>query len=391
MKTSLQRLINRPLKGLALTALSLGVATSLQAAPSIEFGDEGVLNIGYALQLWAQHSSYTSATNDAAALDTYLRRNRITFSGQYNDLIGFYAQLEAGNDSKAGNDDRSIYYRDAYITFDYSDPLRLIVGRFKNTFSRENLEACLESLTLDRSDATYSPFGGSRDTGIALWGNLADAAFQYSIAIQDGREGEYVAEKNPRITTRVHWSLLDPEYDYGYRGTYLGTQRILTIGAAYDFQPGAAYGDWANLSDIKDYKAWTVDAFFEYPFDFGTVTLSTAYLNYSLSDAINQSPDPQLPSNTELESFYVKGGYLFPKPIGPGRLQIYARHDGSDYHLAGGLLDRQINSFGLNYYLNGQSLKLTLDHQRVDYANPVSGNAALQDNHQTTLGFQFIL
>ncbi len=68
--------------------------------------------------------------------------------------------------------------RDAYVTLDYTDGLRFIVGRFKNTFTRENLEACLEPLTLDRSETlAYSPFGGTRDTGVALWGNLADAKF----------------------------------------------------------------------------------------------------------------------------------------------------------------------------------------------------------------------
>ena len=55
----------------------------------INFGEnnESFLQIGYALQVWAENRSYTSATNDASLTDTYLRRNRLTFSGQYNDLI----------------------------------------------------------------------------------------------------------------------------------------------------------------------------------------------------------------------------------------------------------------------------------------------------------------
>ncbi len=65
------------------------------------------------------------------------------------------------------------------------------------------------------------------------------------------------------MTARVHVSLFDPEADYGYRGTYLGTKRVLTIGAAVDKQSSVAYGDSVGMTDPKNYKAWTVDAFSE--------------------------------------------------------------------------------------------------------------------------------
>ncbi len=376
---------------LAAAALAFGLPLAAQAGPVFKFGDQSELQLNYALQLWAQNSSYTSADHDGSNYDVFLRRNRITLSGQVNDLVGFYAQLEAGNDSKGGDDDRSVYFRDAYITIDYSDATRFIVGRFKNTFSRENLEACLESLTLDRGDISYTPFGGSRDTGAAIWGNLADAAFQYRLVIADGREGDSVPKSSPRVTARVHWSPLDAEYDYGYRGTYLGTRRVFTLGAAYDYQSGVAYSNFDAGTGLEDYKAWTVDGFVEYPFSSGTWTASAAYFNYSLGDAINQSPDPELPANTESKGYYAKAGYLLPKPVGKGRLQVFARLDDVDYQLTGGALDRRITSAGVNYYIDGQRLKLTLEHQRIDYANPDPTNFALQDNHQTTLGFQFSL
>ena len=45
-------------------------------------------------------------------------------------------------------------------TIDHSDALRLIVGRFKNAFSRENLEACFDPLTMDRAEVvSYTPWG----------------------------------------------------------------------------------------------------------------------------------------------------------------------------------------------------------------------------------------
>ncbi|MET0029183.1 MAG: selenite/tellurite reduction operon porin ExtI [Candidatus Thiodiazotropha sp.] len=376
---------------LAAGAVTLAAAGSAQAGPTIEFGEQGSLTLSYAVQGWSQYRSFTSNTDDGSQTDMFLRRNRITLSGQYNDSIGFYAQLEAGSDSRAGNDDRSVYYRDAYITLDYSDPLRFIVGRFKNTFSRENLEACLEPLTLDRSEVlSYTPFGGTRDTGVAVWGNLADAKLQYRLMIADGREGDEVVKDSPRITTRLHYTMLDPEYDYGYRGTYLGTRKVLTFGVAYDYQGDVAYADYPARSDPQDYTAWTADVFYEYPFDFGTVTASAAAFDYDVGDAINQNPDPELTVNTQLDGYYAKFGYLFPSPVGPGRLQLFYRHEALDYDTDGPYYDNQWNSIGANYYIDGQRLKVTFEYANVSYEEEHPSIHSLQDYDQATLGLQLI-
>jgi hypothetical protein len=378
------------ISALALALTGLATTQNAIAGPSFQVGDEGYMEIKYALQVWTQYREFTSPTNDGDVYDTFLRRNRVTFLGQYNDYVGFYAQLEAGNDSKGGNDDRSIFYRDAYLTLDFSDAVRFIVGRYKNTFSRENLEACLEPLTLDRGEnLPYTPWGGTRDTGATIWGNLADAKFQYRVSIGDGREGEYVVKSSPRVTARAHVSLLDPEYSYGYRGTYLGTQKVLTIGASYDSQADVAYGNFSARTDPKDYQAYTYDIFFEYPYSFGTITASAAYMDYSI-DGFPADPDPEMTPWAEREGGYIKAGYLFPKPLGIGRLQLFARGEEVDYGEGTGLSDLTWNSVGANYYINGQTLKATFEYARIEYDQQDPTNAALQDYDQATLALQMI-
>lgn len=381
----------RPLFGaLALALTGLGAHQNAVAGPSFQVGDQGYMEINYAVQIWNQSRDYTTATNNGDVNDTFLRRNRVTFFGQYNDVVGFYAQLEAGSDSKGGQDNRPVYYRDAYLTVDYTDAVRFIVGRYKNTFSRENLEACLEPLTMDRGESLpYTPYGGTRDTGATIWGNLADAMFQYRLSISDGREGEYVVKSSPRITGRVHISLLDPEYSYGYRGTYLGTQKVLTIGASVDSQSDIAYGDYANRTDAKDYKAYTYDIFFEYPYSFGTITASAAYFDYSV-DGYPSSPDPKMTPWAERDGSYVKAGYMFPEPVGIGRLQLFARGDEVNYGVATGLSDQTATTVGANYYINGQKLKVSLEYSKFEFDQQSITNAALQDYDQATLGLQMI-
>ncbi len=386
-----------PVRRLALGAafsIAAVASTGAIAGPTIPFGDEGYITISYAFQLWSRVQSFTSSTDNGRSYDTFFRRNRLLFAGQANDLIGYYVQFEAGNDDKAGNADKSIFYRDAYLTVDYTDGLRLIAGRFKNTFSRENLEACMEPLSIDRAEViAYSPFGaqgGTRDTGAALWGNLADGKFQYRLMVADGRQGDILPKKSPRVTARVHLSLLDPETDYGYHSNYLGTKKVFTIGAAVDYQANVAYGNYTQRNDIKNFKAWTVDAMFEYPTKSGTYVLSTAYFDYSTGNAINEDPDPSLPVASELKAYYLKGAYLFPNKVGIGRLQPYFRYERSNYGISSGLYDQKWNGLGVNYYLNGQNLRLSLEYAKVKFDIQHPTDPAFRDYDHTTLALQFI-
>lgn len=381
----------------AILASTIGLAmvsgTPVVAGPMISYGDEGFLQLNYELQIWSQFRDFRSAGNNGTSYDTFLRRNRVTVLGQYNDYVGFYAQLEAGNESRYGEDERSVYYRDAYVTFDWSDSLRLLAGRFKNTFSRENLEACLEPLTLDRGLISYTPFGGTRDTGLALWGNLADARLQYRVMVADGNEGANVPKDNPRFTARMHLSLFDPEFSYGYRGTYLGTQRVLTLGAAYDYQPDAVYANLTDRLNPQDYAAATVDFFYEEPTRAGTLTLSGAYFDYSVGEALKGDSaqiDTTVSPTAEMTAYYLKGGWLFANKVGPGRLQLFARHESSDYDRNDAFFDQDSNALGANYYLDGQQIKLTVEFADTRFVQEHPTIHSLRDFRQATLGFQLL-
>ncbi|HYA39433.1 MAG TPA: selenite/tellurite reduction operon porin ExtI [Candidatus Methylomirabilis sp.] len=385
-----------PIRAGLLTAfLAALTPTAALAGPTITFGDQGFVTFSYEAQIWTQYRGYTSATNDASYYDTFLRRSRLVFGGQYNDYVGFYASLETTNDNKLGNADKALYYRDAYVTIDYTDGVRFIGGRFKNAFSRENLEACFEPLTIDRAEViAYTPFGanggGSRDDGWAMWGNLANGKFQYRVMVADGRQGDEVAKSTPRLTARVHWSLLDPETDYGYLGTYLGTRKVLTFGLAYDYQADVAFANFPARTDSVDYKAWTADVFYEYPTKTGTYTFSSAYFNYDTQNAVNANPDPDFPVTAQLKAYYVKGGYLLPRKVGIGRLQPYFRFEKSDYGVNTGLFDQTWKGAGFNYYFDGQNLKLTFEFAKIEFDKQDPTNASLRDYNQATAGFQLI-
>ncbi len=57
-------------------------------------------------------------------------------------------------------------------------------------------------------------------------------------------------------------NLLDPETNYFYAGTYLGTKKILSLGGSVDFQEGGS----------SNYRAVGADALIDLPVGPGAVT-----------------------------------------------------------------------------------------------------------------------
>lgn len=253
------------------------------------------------------------------------------------------------------------------------------VGKFKYNLSRENLEACEMPLTLDRSLFVRTAFTSTRDTGVAVWGNLANDMFQYRVDAMEGRKavsGATAPDSNFRYSARAHVTLLDPENDYGYKGTYLGKKQVLTLGAAYQYEPGVAYADTVTRTGDSDYQAWTVDAFFEYPLEaVGTFTASAAYEDVDVDDAYRgANPDAgSIGINGQKNGWYAKAGYMLPGLP----LQFFGRYENWRFASLNNVFDQKVDWYGggANYYLRGQNLKLTaeLSHTDFDSEGTVAG------------------
>ncbi len=349
-------------------------ASSAFAGPIWTFGDEdqGLLKLDYKAQFQFLNRDTGAGTDgDGSASEFNFRRNRLALMGAYGDNFGLYVQTEYIEDRNilpfgiSDGGDGEMQMLDAVLRFKLNDSVNVWAGKFKYNLTRENLEACEAPLTLDRSTLIRAPFVSTRDKGVAVWGNLFDDKFQYRVDAMNGRNDSASSpESNPRVSARVHVSLLDPEKNYGYKGTYMGKKKVLTFGAAYQTEAAMAYGG----TDEVDYSAWTIDAFAEYPIeDVGTFTLSGAYVNYDMDDAYkNGSPDTEVTGLTgEKNGGYVKLGYLLPNIP----LQIFGRTEGWSFAKLDSVYDNEVSlySVGFNYYVRGQNLKLTAEYSALDY------------------------
>lgn len=383
---------------LLLTTLFLAglllMASSALAGPTFTFGDfdEGTLQLDYKgqFQFLARDNGSGPDGGDSTA-EFNFRRNRIGLIGAWGDQVGIYVQtefLEDNNISPLGvsdGDTSEFQLLDAQLRLKYNSALQARLGKFKYNLTRENLEGCYSPLTLDRSLFIRAPLvdEGTRDKGIAVFGNLLDGKFQYRADVMNGRNDAVSApDSNFRYSIRGHVSLGDSETAYGYRGTYLGEKKVVTLGAAYQFEPDVAFSDVAGATGAVDYSAWTVDLFAEYPVkDVGTFTLSGAYADYDLDDAYQGAdPDPGVINlNGEKNGGYVKGAYLLPKMP----LQLFARGESWSFARLNNVFDQEVNFYagGFNYYLkkteyfSSADLKLTVEYSMTDF-----------DQEGTTLG-----
>jgi hypothetical protein len=352
------------------------------AGPQVRFGPEnqGVLQLDYKGQFQLiMRDTGSGSDQEGNTAQFNFRRNRIALMGKYGNVVGLYVQTEFLEDQNitaltvtdsGSTSDFSIL--DAVIRFDFDNRFHVYVGKFKYNLSRENLEACEMPLTLDRSLFIRAPFVSTRDKGVAIWGNFFKDRFQYRIDVMNGRLPTTASAPEPksafRYSGRAHVTLLDPEKNYGYRGTYLGEKKVLTLGAAYQYEPDAAFADTVAQAGAKDYKGWTADLFFEYPLeDVGTATFSAAYEDIDIGDAYKgANPDPDaIGLNGEKNGYYVKAGYMLPTLP----LQFFGRYEKWRFASLNGIFDQEISWYGggANYYIWGQNLKLTAEYAHTDF------------------------
>ncbi len=389
------------IKLLSAVIIVLAVAASpVAAGPTWEFGPnyEGLAKIEYKTQLWAAYRDSGSGTDsDDDTMEFNFRRNRLALMGAWEDWLSLYVQAEYQDDRNIGpitvsDGGEKFYLLDAVMRFRYNDSLNLWAGKFKHVLTRENLEPCFGHLNLDRSYFIGTPLNddGTRDKGVEVWGNLFEKRFQYRAAVTNGRnDSSSTPDSEFRYTVRGHLSLLDPEDHHGYDATYLGENKVLTIGGGYQFEDDVAFDNVTGQSGSVDYEGWTVDLFFEYPFEgIGTITLSGAYTDYDLDDAYQGvDPDPEtIGRNGEKNGSYGKVGYMLPNMP----LQFFGRMENWSFAQLDGVTDQEIDWYagGFNYYIRGQKLKLTMQYSSTEFDKEVN-NVEDFDTFITQLQLRF--
>jgi hypothetical protein len=391
----------------ALAAILVTGKPAVAIEPTFDFEVKG--------QVFSETTNFGGGVDrKGTRTDVHFQRLRLTITAMLDDTYGFKFQT-CGNcgSSKQGAlgygltaqdvdwNDRDIRIIDGYGIANYAESFNLKIGLTKIPLTRANLDDCFAPLSQDRSFFVYSAYGTSpakfsRDLGVVAWGGFDDDKLRYFAGVFQGREGitrtthpftgaAVTSSPDPKSSFeyvgRLHYAFLDAEPGAGYQGSYLGESKVFTVGVGAAFEPDAVYrnvnpaGVVQNM-ETADYSAFAADVLFEYPTTAGTFTVTGQYLKTDFDDAYktNFNAGDRLVNITGLNGQknggYVKAAWMPPvKLFKTGLLQPYLLVENWKFAHLLGINDQQIDQAGggLNLYLKGQNVRVTLEYLKTEF------------------------
>ena len=349
----------------ALAAVSLTtIAGIADGQAAIKVGDQVSIRFGTLLQGWGDWTQ--DPVSEGYAQNLYLRRVRLLVGGQVAQNITFFIETDNPNLGRTPKALGSGFIvQDAIAEVKLSDPLTISAGLMFVPFCRNCIQSAATLLSLDYSSfsflatpATQSSVG--RDVGFQAKGYFNGNRIEYRVGAFQGFRA--TGARNPlRAVGRFQINLLDAETPgIFYTGTYLGTKRVLAFGGGVDAQAGP--GD--------NYRAWTVDAFLDYPVgDSVSLTAQVDYFSYDGGETF--------PTLQEQTAVFAEAGLYF-KPL---RILPFVRYETQNLDPAAAV-DNVRYQAGFTYYISGHNANLKVAYSRLD---PDTGNSTNQFTTQLQL------
>jgi len=335
-----------------------------EPAPALKIG------VGFRTGLTAVLDDPVVLTLDDGLVDQV--NIRPYFTGQMNEHIGFFTQLELGTANGLG----SFAILDAIAQVKFIDEFQVWLGHHIPANDRNNMNGPFfnNGLNFPIQVPTYPMDSGARDRGVTFWGLVADGMLKYHASIVDLQKGRDISTS--RFAGRLTLHLLEPENFYYNSGTYFGSQDVLAIGAVATYQKASDVGIDTDsdgvpdaVSDDTEYAAFSFDFMFEKNLDAsGTITVDAAYWNtkgVGNDYVVNQGSVDEgigVEFGSPGQSFMVGASWLTAEKIGIGQIQPNVRFQYSDYE--GGAKTNVID-VGVGYIINGYNNRWYLNYRHV--------------------------
>ena len=404
-------------------------------------------------QAWAQYSennnnTIRNGTPKSDQLTFNLRRTRLITLAQLNPRflmiidIGMENQNsvsgEAPLDATGPGKRPQLYMHEAVGEYKVNKYLNLGAGlNYQNGVSRMTSASTLNMLAYDIPVTNFPTLDQTDQFGyfLGVYAKGRIGSFDYRTSVSDAFLTNQastpaalrtnVAQFNPRNSNKIYqgyfsYSFLEKEANLlpFFTGTYLGTKKVLNIGAGFHYNPEGTYyrsaaypttapADPFSTTTTHDIKLFGADVFYDAPLDTVSRTALTfygVYYNYDfgpnyvrnagvlnpgtgVSSGIAGLTGNAMPLIGTGQSYYAQLGLLLPKNLlGPkAKLQPYVAYL---HNSLNGLLDTDgkiqgVNVYdaGLNLLLDGHNAKITINYRaRPDFSDqaflPANNGAA---------------
>jgi Phosphate-selective porin O and P len=331
---------------LALISASLITSTSARAQAVIKVSDD--VNIRFGVLGQIQADWLEDPTVDDTTQNLFIRRIRLLFGGQVAKNVTFFVETDAANLGRTlptgKNISPAVIVQDAYGEFKLHDAFAIDAGLMFVPFSRNSIQTAASLLAIDYGTNTFNTSAPTqstvgRDTGFQAKGYFQGNRLEYRLGAFQGARDERSNDEF-RYVGRVQYELLEPEgTGFFYTGTYLGTKKVLAVGAAFDHQ--------------GDFHAYDGDVFLDYPAGPGAVT---AQFNYNRLDG--GSKFLALPRQ---DVYFAEAGY-FIRALKLTPVAQFNRRSIIDTSVG----DETRWSAGVNYWWAGHNANVKAAYTRID-------------------------
>lgn len=332
--------------------------------PSVQVGSIVHMFAGY-----QQAGFFSNRTDDAASdwgKSFQLYRGRVLVGGKLSEKGSFFVETDLpvpiGSTDGAGTKNLFIapILLDAQYEHTFSNAFMVIAGLQLVSHNRNGLQGAAGLMANDFTFYQYpfnlfptSPIPGNfgRDLGINTRGFLLDDKLEYRLGVFTGRRFDDGAPL--RVVGRLVYNFLEPEKDFYYAGTKLGSGKTIALAAGFDIQ-----STYTNVG---------TDLFIDMPVgESGGITLNSAFTVVGGGDpADTYSFGAEIPNTTIT---YAELGYYFKGPKIQPWIRWEGLHTNATDEQSGGDPDfNDLNSGtifggGINYWFNDYGTNLRLSY-----------------------------
>jgi phosphate-selective porin OprO/OprP len=288
----------------------------------------------------APDSRYTGINNRFV-----LRRARLFATGTYAENISFKIESDFGNNSISNKTGLSGQLTDAYISWTQHPEASFRLGQFKTPFGYEQLQSDTKIYTIERSLPNDRITIG-RQVGAMMYGDVANKSVGYSVAAFNGTGTNTSINDNQKFlwVGRVTGVVID---------TKSGDNKVkLTAGLNY-----FSTLDKANTTLATTLNGRRLGSGADVQFVYGPAEIQAEWLG--------AESHPLTGTVTKGTGWALLGAYSFtPKWQGVARFEEY------DSNTATPNTTTNVWTFGINYLLKGDDLKLSLDYLSGKQSSP---------------------
>jgi len=331
-------------------------------------GKEPLMTLGGFLQLQAGFGDAPDARFNGIRDQFLIRRARVNVQGSFLEHFDYKLELDLGANSLSEKIGNSGQLTDLYLNWNKFEYANIKAGQYKTHFGWEQLVSDAKILTVERSLANDRLTDG-RQVGTSVTGAVLERRLSYAVGMFNGSGVNNSFNDNDHFmyTARIQgtavkteWNTLPVEWNVGVNALTTKDNGVTKGGFGIDSTPG---GTADNLFS-GDRNSWGIDT----QVKLGLFDLQAEYLR-SRYQPYNDVPAKAF----ETDGWYVLGAYF----VVPKYLQAVVRYEMFDPRLSLDGNTTDVWTFGLNYYIKGDDLKLMANYLYGDQAGVESRNGRL--------------